>query len=252
VNQRAQLRSFGDNLNVAVVGGTGGIGAALVDQLSDCPFVDTVLVLSRIERSSPNPRHKSITIDLEDEDGIARAALAAKNAVETLSLVIVATGLLHDGAGFQPERSWKELSPDSLLRAFQVNAFGPLLVAKHFLPLLDKNRKSVFAALSARVGSIEDNRLGGWYAYRSSKAALNMFIRTLSIELSRRNSNGICVGLHPGTVDTTLSKPFQRNVPLNDLKSPAQSAGQLLDVLDVLSPEDTGAVFAWDGQRIPF
>ena len=135
--------------------------------------------------------------------------------------------------------------------AFRRNATGPALVAKHFLPLLARDRKAAFAALSARVGSIEDNRLGGWYAYRASKAALNMLIRTLSIELARSHRHALCVGLHPGTVDTALSKPFQSGVPPEKLFPPAQSARHLLAVLDRLTAEDSGSVYAWDGRRIP-
>jgi len=136
-------------------------------------------------------------------------------------------------------------------RAFRINTIGPALVAKHFLPLLSKDRKAVFAALSARVGSISDNRLGGWHAYRASKAALNMMIRTLSIELARQKPKALCVGLHPGTVDTDLSKPFQARVAKDKLFSPAHSARCLLTVLDGLGPEENGGVFAWDGGRVP-
>jgi len=136
-------------------------------------------------------------------------------------------------------------------RSYRINAIGPALVAKHFLPLLTRERKAMFAALSARVGSIEDNQLGGWHAYRASKAALNMLLKTLSIELARQNPTAICVGLHPGTVDTRLSGPFQRGVPEGKLFSPQKSARHLLNVLDTLSPEQSGQIFAWDGQRIP-
>jgi NAD(P)-dependent dehydrogenase (short-subunit alcohol dehydrogenase family) len=136
-------------------------------------------------------------------------------------------------------------------RSYRINAIGPALVARHFLPLLAADRKSAFAALSARVGSIGDNGLGGWHAYRASKAALNMLLKTLAIELARRNPGALCVGLHPGTVDTGLSRPFQRGVPEGKLFTPRQSARLLLNVLDGLSTEHTGQVFAWDGQRIP-
>ncbi len=126
------------------------------------------------------------------------------------------------------------------------------MVAKHFLPLLPRQGKSVFAALSARVGSIGDNRLGGWYGYRASKAGLNMIIRTLSIELTRSKPEAICVGLHPGTVDTALSRPFQSSLPPGCLFSPERSAGELLKVVDKLTCEDTGRIFAWDVNSIPY
>ncbi|MEO6361030.1 MAG: SDR family NAD(P)-dependent oxidoreductase, partial [Sphingomicrobium sp.] len=150
----------------------------------------------------------------------------------------------------RPEKTYRDLSQSALMRYFAVNAVGPALIAKHFLPLLPKDEPSVFAALSARVGSITDNRLGGWYGYRSSKAALNMLIKTLAIELARTRPLAICVGLHPGTVDTKLSKPFQKNVGPDRLFSTARAACQLIDVLDHLTPAQSGNCFAWDGKQI--
>jgi NAD(P)-dependent dehydrogenase (short-subunit alcohol dehydrogenase family) len=136
-------------------------------------------------------------------------------------------------------------------RVFDINTFGPALIAKHFLPIMPTDRRAIFAALSARVGSISDNGLGGWHAYRASKAALNMLIRNFAIEWARRNDQAVCVGLHPGTVDTGLSKPFQSNVPEDRLFSAKQSASYLLDVIERLSPADTGKVFDWAGKEIP-
>jgi NAD(P)-dependent dehydrogenase (short-subunit alcohol dehydrogenase family) len=159
---------------------------------------------------------------------------------------------LHDGAGLQPEKSWRALTAPSLAESFAVNAIGPALLAKHFLPRLATGQKSVFAALSARVGSIEDNRLGGWYSYRATKAALHMLIRTLAIELARRNPTALCVAVHPGTVDTALSVPFQSRVPDGRLFKPRQAAEHLLHVIDGLDSSATGNAFAWDGQRLPF
>jgi NAD(P)-dependent dehydrogenase (short-subunit alcohol dehydrogenase family) len=144
----------------------------------------------------------------------------------------------------------RDLDHASLTRLFAVNAIGPALVAKHFVPLLPREGRGVLAALSARVGSIGDNRLGGWYGYRASKAALNMLVRTLAIELARTRKEAICVTLHPGTVDTGLSKPFQKAVPPERLFTPDRSAAHLLDVLDSLTPAQTGRCFAWDGKEI--
>lgn len=245
------LGSFGDGINVAVVGAAGGLGAAFAALLDDCPGVANVVRLSRragaTERS---PAH--LHLDLDDDRSIVHAASRIANAHGDLHLVIVATGLLHGPDGMQPEKSWRHLTPDALETAFRVNAVGPALVAKSFLPLLARNRKTAFAALSARVGSIEDNALGGWYAYRTSKAALNMLIRTLAVELERARPQALCVGLHPGTVSTRLSGPFLGNVPREKLFSPAHSAGRLLSVLDRLSPEHSGRVFAWDAKPVPF
>ena len=167
-----------------------------------------------------------------------------------LDLVFIATGLLHDGPGFQPEKSWRMQDPEAYQRAFAINATGPALVGKHFLPLLNRNQRSVFAALSARVGSISDNRLGGWHAYRASKAALNMIVRNFAIELSVRNANAIVVTLHPGTVDTSLSEPFQLRVAPEKLFTPEYAAQQLLSVVAQLVKEDSGHLIAWDGRRI--
>jgi NAD(P)-dependent dehydrogenase (short-subunit alcohol dehydrogenase family) len=201
------------------------------------------------------PRSEKLSwrqLDVQDEDSISSAAAAVRRSVGDLHLVIITTGILHDAGRLQPEKSWRTISGTAMELAFRVNTVGPALVAKHFLPLLAADRKSVLAALSARIGSIEDNRLGGWHSYRVSKAALNMVIKTLSIELARRNPSALCVGLHPGTVDTALSKPFQRGVPDARLFSAARSARYLLPVLDNLGTEDSGYLYAWDGARIPF
>ena len=163
--------------------------------------------------------------------------------------MIVATGLLHDGDK-GPEKAMRELDPVWMARNFAINAIGPALVAKHFLPTMPKAGRIVFAVLSARVGSIGDNKLGGWYGYRASKAALNQLVKTVSIEDKRRNSSGIVVGLHPGTVDTGLSKPFQGNVTPGNLFKADRAAVQLLDVIDGLRAPDSGKLFAWDGVEV--
>lgn len=217
-------------MRAVVIGASGGIGAALADALAE--EETEVVRLSRPE------------LDLTDEATIAAAA--AK--VGTPDLVVVATGLLHrDGRG--PEKSIRELDPAWLAEQYAVNAIGPAIVAKHFLPVMPRTGRSVFAVLSARVGSIGDNRLGGWYGYRAAKAALNQLVRTLSIEDKRRNDRGIVVALHPGTVDTRLSQPFRQSG--RDLFRPDRAAVQLLDVIDGLKPADSGRHFAWDGAEIP-
>lgn len=247
-----ELKSFGAGLNVAVIGASGGIGGALADDLEMCPAVSKVY---RLSRSGPRMKHDKgacLHLDLEQEETIAAAAAQVAKSAETLHIVVVATGALHEPGALQPEKTWNSLSASALQTAFLVNTIGPALVAKHFLSLLARDRKSVFAALSARVGSIEDNQLGGWYAYRASKAALNMLIKTLSIELARRNPQALCVGLHPGTVDTFLSKPFQGSVPASRLFTPARAARHLLTVMDHLSPDNSGKLYAWDGKPIPY
>jgi NAD(P)-dependent dehydrogenase (short-subunit alcohol dehydrogenase family) len=187
-------------------------------------------------------------IDILDERSVASAAGRVRDAGE-VDLLVVATGLLHNER-VQPEKTYRSLSAEPLMEYFSVNAIGPALVARHFLPLLPRKQRAVFACLSARVGSIGDNRLGGWYGYRGSKAALNMLVRTLAIELARTAPDAICVALHPGTVDTELSAPFQHGVPPDTLFSAATAAEHLLRVMDGLTPAQSGGCFAWNGERI--
>lgn len=244
------LNSFPSDLNVAVVGTSGGIGAEFVRQLAGDSRVARVFSASRTPLESSDHKLVTIPADIGDEESIAAAAEAASH--DPLDLVIVATGILHRGEAVQPEKSLQEIDADAMLEVFRVNAVGPALVAKHFLPKLRRDSKTVFAALSARVGSIGDNRLGGWVSYRASKSALNMVLKTLSIEHARRFPASVVAGLHPGTVDTQLSAPFQRRVPAGKLFSPSQSVRYMLDVIDRLSPADTGGVFAWDGSPIEY
>ncbi|MBE0703865.1 MAG: SDR family NAD(P)-dependent oxidoreductase [Afipia sp.] len=228
-----------------VVGASGGIGGALATRLADLGTV--VDALSRLG-AARDARLSAGIIDVEDEASIANAARAI-SAESPIDLVIVASGLLH-AEGIVPEKSYLQVSGASFERYFAVNATGPMLVAKHFLPLLAKDRTSVFAALSARVGSINDDRLGGWYGYRASKAALNMIVKTLSVELARTHPQAACVALHPGTVATDLSLPFQRGVPAEKLFSPETAAKHLLNVIEGLSASDSGRSLAWDGSAI--
>jgi NAD(P)-dependent dehydrogenase (short-subunit alcohol dehydrogenase family) len=229
----------------AVVGSSGGIGAALCSELADRGA--RVHALSRGGVAN-DTRLTAGIIDVEDEASIARAA-SNISGEQPLDLIIVASGLLHDN-GIAPEKSYRQLSAPSLDRYFRVNATGPALVAKHFLPLLRRDRAAVFAALSARVGSIGDNRLGGWHGYRASKAALNMFVKTLSIELARTHPHAACVALHPGTVATNLSAPFRGGVAVDQLLDADRAARYLLAVLAGLSVADTGGIFDWNGTHI--
>lgn len=243
----SDLSSFGTHLNVAIIGASGGIGSAFVELFSNHDSVKTVYAFSRQSIDFYSNKVISGQIDLSDEDSIQAAAHSID---EELDIIIVATGFLHDDATM-PEKSLRDLSLPQLEKVFLTNTFGPAIVMKHFLSRIPKNRKSVFAALSARVGSIEDNRLGGWHAYRASKTALNMLLKNAAIETARRYKEAHIIGLHPGTVDTGLSKPFQSNVKDGKLFTPDYSAQSLIDVINTVSPEDSGKVFAWDGQKIP-
>ena len=220
-----------------IIGARGGIGAALADALDAGDQYDRVIRLHRT--SAP-------AIDILDEASIAAAAT---NLADTApQLVIVATGLLHT-ATKGPEKSLRELDPEWMMENYRINAVGPALVAKHFLPIMAKQGPICFAALSARVGSISDNRLGGWHSYRASKSALNMFIRNIAIEWQRKNAQSVVVGLHPGTVETQLSAPFKGN-PAHERFAPARAAADMLGVLSGLNPEQSGQIFAYDGSVV--
>jgi NAD(P)-dependent dehydrogenase (short-subunit alcohol dehydrogenase family) len=192
-------------------------------------------------------------VDCTSEESIARATDAIARRYRRLHRVVSCAGVLHQGARLQPERRLEAVDPQALQHAFGVNAIGPLLVAKHALPLLRHDESAVLANLSARVGSITDNRLGGWYAYRASKAAQNMLTRTLSIELARRSPNVVVVAIHPGTVESALSEPFLARARRRyDVHSPEAAARNIAAVLDRLAPEDSGSFLAWDGSSIPW
>jgi len=240
---------FSAPYGVVVIGASGGIGTALVGALERDPAVAGILALSRSGAAGDAGKVRAGHIDLLDETSIASAAVEA-SALPTLRLVMVATGFLH-GAGAMPERSFRELDAATLSRAFAINTLGPAMVMKHFLPLLPKQGRSVFAALSARVGSISDNRLGGWYGYRASKAGLNQLLRTASIELRRSHPQAVILGLHPGTVATRLSEPFTARYTANPVFTPEFAAGQLLDVIARAEPDWTGTVRDWQGVPVP-
>jgi NAD(P)-dependent dehydrogenase (short-subunit alcohol dehydrogenase family) len=229
--------------SAVIIGASGGIGGAFEAALIEEGAFD---VVHGFARSRSGAQH----LDLLDEASIeAAAAHVAKGPPPTL--VIVATGLLHDSAS-GPEKALRDLDPAWLAKVYAVNAIGPALVAKHFLPVMPRTGRTVFAALSARVGSITDNRLGGWHGYRASKAALNMIVRNLAIEERRRNDRAIVVALHPGTVDTALSRPFQGNVQAGRLFDAERAALQLLDVIEDLKVPDSGKLFDFEGKEIPF
>jgi NAD(P)-dependent dehydrogenase (short-subunit alcohol dehydrogenase family) len=226
-----------------IIGASGGIGAALEAALIE---EATFEIVHGFARSRNGAQH----LDLFDEASIAAAA-AHVAAGPAPTLVIVATGLLHAGER-GPEKAMRELDPAWLAETYAINAIGPALVAKHFLPIMPKTGRAVFAALSARVGSISDNKLGGWYGYRASKAALNMLMRGIAIEEKRRNDRTIVVTLHPGTVDTALSRPFQGNIQAGRLFTPDRAALQLLDTIEELKAPDSGKMFDFEGKEVPF
>lgn len=236
--------------HAVVVGATGGIGAAFVRALGSNPYIGAVTALSRrgVLAEGLSSKVTAGVIDLEDEASMAAAAGALASPPR---LVIVATGVLQSAAlGLSPEKKLADLEAGRLAAAFAINAIGPALVARHFLPLMPRSGRSLFAVLSARVGSISDNRAGGWHGYRASKAALNQLIRTMAIEHARRAPEAVLAALHPGTVDTGLSAPFQAGVSPEKLFTPDHSAACLLDVLAGLEPSQSGRLFDWSGLEV--
>lgn len=242
------LASFEAPVDAVVFGAGGGIGRAFVEHLCDCKQVRRVHAVSGKSLAPSSERMRAYQVDILDDVAIQDAALQIKQ--HTPRLIILATGILHDGA-VQPEKTWRHLKPETIEKVLQVNTVAPALIMKHFLSLMPREGKSVFAALSARVGSISDNGIGGWYSYRASKAALNMMLKTASIELARRWPEAACIGLHPGTVDTGLSEPFQGNVPTKQLFSPEESTRKMLAVIDGLDAGATGQVLDYAGRVVP-
>ena len=235
----------------ALFGASGGIGAALADQLCADRAYSEVWLGARHLPVFVSPNARPFCFDNDDEDSL----IAAAHQISTggaLDLVFVATGMLHRPGLPLPEKSYRTLDGAAMAELYRINAIGPALIAKHMLSLMPRDRRAVFAVLSARVGSIGDNRLGGWHSYRAAKAALNMLVANLAIELRRSHPQAIVAALHPGTVDTALSAPFQRGLREGQLQSPAACAAALLATLAKLKPADSGGLFAWDGARLPW
>ncbi|WP_348694106.1 SDR family NAD(P)-dependent oxidoreductase [Stutzerimonas balearica] len=232
-----QMQSFPSGYRALVIGASGGIGAALVAALLEDPRCAQVVELGRATQPA---------LDLAEPASIERAA-AALAGQGAFQLIVNAAGVLHDES-FMPEKRLADLNPAQLLATFQVNTFGPALLLRYFCGLLDRQR-GVLAMLSAKVGSIGDNRLGGWYSYRASKAALNMLIKTAAIEVRRSQPNAVLLALHPGTVNSALSQPF-RGAEIG--RPAAVAAHDLLRVIDSLGPEASGSFHAYDGQPLPW
>ena len=234
------MDSFPPGGAAVVVGTSGGIGRALAVRLNELGCFETVVAFAR---------SGEFRLDLTDEASIAAAADALRQRGVQPRLVINAAGVLQ-GQGCVAEKTWAQIDPKAMLQAFAVNTVGPALLVKHLLPLLPASGKSVFAVLSAKVGSIADNRLGGWFSYRASKAALNQIVRTAAVELGRKHKDAICVALHPGTVSTALSVAF-RKAGL-EVQPPASAAERLLGVIDSLEARHSGGFFDQHGLQIPW
>lgn len=236
---------------IVITGASGGIGQALLNTLAEhYPHAQITATYHHSEPSAQPQANGTIqwqALDLTDAQAVDQFAQGFKR----VDWLINCAGLLHQG-DHGPEKSIRQFDSDFFQRNIQINTLPTLLLSHAFSNPLKNSPQAVFASLSARVGSISDNRLGGWYSYRISKAALNMAIKTLAIEWQRSHKNVCVAALHPGTTDTELSKPFQRNVPVDKLFTPQQSAGYLLQVIQSLNAENSGQLWAWDGQVIPW
>jgi len=234
--------------NVAILGASSSIAQAIINQIhADYPDAN-IFALSRKVLAVSNEKIKYFSINYDDEFSIEKAAnLSSQHG--PLDLIFVANGILHDEST-KPEKSIRDFSISNFEKVFKVNTILPAMMAKYFVPKLNKDERSVFAVLSARVGSISDNKLGGWYAYRASKSALNMIIKNLAIETNRLNKQAIILSLHPGTVDSPLSKPFQKGIAQEKIFSPEVAAIKLLSAIKKSSVNDTGSFIAWDEKKI--
>jgi len=238
-----------------IVGASQGIGLEFVRQLLQTDRIERVYATYRSMQSElltiTEPRLRCLPMDIIEEGQIAAVVKEIQTETVALHYVINCVGVLHEEA-MQPEKSLRQLNAEQLLHYFQVNSIGAVLLAKQVQPLLKHRDRAILATISAKIGSIGDNYLGGWYGYRASKAALNMFMRTTAIEYKRTCPRAIVVTLHPGTTDARLSRPFQRNVPSEKLFPVSRTTQQLLTVLDQLQESDSGEFFSWDGSRLPW
>jgi NAD(P)-dependent dehydrogenase (short-subunit alcohol dehydrogenase family) len=237
-------------LNIVIIGAGGALGGEFAKQLSKNDNVNSIFAFSSSNTKFNNDKIISDFIDIEQEESIKLAAIKASNN-SNIDMVIVATGMLHDKEIY-PEKSLNDLLPEKFQKLFNINTIAPAMVAKYFIPKLNKSSKSIFVALSARVGSISDNYLGGWYAYRASKAALNMILKNIAIETARSNKNAIIVGLHPGTVASKLSKPFQKSVSKDKLFTAEYSVQKMLNVIDNLTISDSGNIIDFNAIKIDY
>ena len=242
------LSSFPENGLAVILGASGGIGAAVYDRVTRSGAFTHVIGTGR-SRVPSVPKPEAAIVDVTQERTIAELAERVRASGLDLRLVFDATGYLH-GHEAEPEKTWSAIDPQALAHQFAVNATGPALMMKHLLPLFPRDGKATFATISAKVGSIGDNRLGGWYGYRAAKAALNQMVRTASIELARKRPHAVCIALHPGTVDTPLSAPFAKAGLA--LQQPQDAAASLVKVIDEATPAQSGLLISYDGTILPY
>jgi len=233
--------------NIAIIGSSGAIGNAFVEHYIKDSSVENIFTFSRNATDHVSEKVTSFEIDVESQDSIEKAAGQVKDHI--IDRIIIASGILHTES-FGPEKSIKDLNYETFAKVYSINTIGPALIGRYFIPLMNKNEKSVIAFLSARVGSISDNSLGGWYSYRSSKTALNQIVKNFSIELKRINKNAIALALQPGTVESRFSEPFKKNISKNKLFTPDYSVGLLSQVIENSSLNESGSLLSYDGEII--
>lgn len=251
-----------------VNGASRGLGLALTEKLltkhpespvvATCRNPESAEKLSALKEQFPS-QLTVLRLDVTQEDTMEAVAKEVSDKFGRLDMLVTTAGVLHIPDEMEPEPKLVNVDPKNLMRAYKINAVGPILVAKHMMPLLKTGlgegtgrEGAVVANITCKMASLRDNLLGGWYSYRASKASLNQFTKTLAVECQRRKDPVICVVIHPGVVDTELSKPYQRDLPPEKLFTPETSAEKLMDILDSLKPADTGKFFSFTKQEIPW
>ncbi|MDG2060467.1 MAG: SDR family oxidoreductase [SAR86 cluster bacterium] len=255
----SSLYELTDDFVAIVQGGSRGIGLSMVENLLKKRNLGHIIATSRTCSSElkglleSDARLSWYALDLEDEKSINGFSENISSIFSKVHLLINCSGFLHDNEVIYPEKKFLDIHLNQFTKTFMTNVFGPMILTRNLYPLLSHNEISSIVNISARIGSLKDNQLGGWYSYRSSKAALNMFTKNLAIEMKRStNSPNICVSLHPGTVSTDLSDPFTRNISENKIFTPEESAKQLIDIIYNLTPSDSGKFFDWSKKEIPW
>ncbi|WP_371195396.1 SDR family NAD(P)-dependent oxidoreductase [Glaciecola sp. SC05] len=235
---------------VLVIGASGGIAQALISQLNGDAQVESLVTVSRQSFSPLSGKHSHHILDSNDESQIKAFSIEQKKA-GLFTHIICCTGVLHSSGGMtlKPEKRLEDMNGEQFAEYFKVNTVVPAMWIKHAVNLVNKEGATI-TVFSARVGSISENQLGGWYGYRASKAALNMVVKTAAVEYKRRAPNTVLVCYHPGTVDTQLSKPFQSNVKPGKLFTAAFTAEQLIKHTIALDPEHSPYYLDWDGKAI--
>ena len=232
--------------NIIIAGSSGAIGGEFKELYANNQNVEKIIALSRKPINTDHNRIQSVEIDYNNEATFKN--LDEISQLDSISKIIIATGILHTDE-IKPEKSIDSIDDESMKRVFQVNVFGPILLVKKLLPLIKKSKGVKVVFLTARVGSVSGNELGGWHSYRSSKSALNMIIKNLSIELKRLNKEHVVIGIHPGTVKSHLSEPFLKHVK-HDVFSPEESVGFMIKVINEITHKDSGKCFDFSGKVI--